>query len=705
MITHLLFSNRLFPFIGLMILFAPSHLYAQMSIQEVQKIIENGNETNLVRENSQMMQEGFFFTANLIVDKLLEINSESYNYNYRKGFILIELKKDYAAALPYLKKAITQISENYDAYNSRENKAPIDAIFHLASCYHATLEITLAKKYYKEFKKLSKTKSPLVSLADLRLIQCENAQEAMSKPLNLKLKNLGATINSANTEHSPAISVDGNALYFTSRRPWENNLSEPFRDVFLYEYPEDIYVSYLDFDSQWQEPLRLDFCKQDENEANNVLSDDERRLYIYNDISGGGDIYFSDYYKNKFNDIEFINDMTINTPYWETHCTVSSDYQTLYFVSNKPGGYGGKDIYMCTRLENNTWSKPENLGPNINGPYDEDSPFISSDNKTLYFASNGDKSIGGFDILISQLNTKNDAWGPAKNMGYPFNSVQDDIFYTTTLKGDKGYFSSQREGGFGSMDVYEVSTDFLPAKNIALFKGKVATNDNSELPLDYVMELECLDCKEENTIKKVMPRLRDGAFTATLEPCKTYSVTYKTKNDENVLYREQIKTKCDLAYQEIEKQIVLDIPNKKITFLQTNQELEPVEVATFKNIEFVHYFDYNKNKLHVKKGKLKDFINELEVQLKEGRNDITLNVYSSASTVPTRKFENNLQLAEIRAENIKYDLMTYFENIPSLKGKVNVVIVHAIVDGPEYIADGKNTTKYKPFQFVKLKTE
>lgn len=119
----------------------------------------------------------------------------------------------------------------------------------------------------------------------------------------------------------------------------------------------------------------------------------------------------------------------------------------------------------------------------------------------------------------------------------------------------------------------------------------------------------------------------------------------------------------------------------------------------------MHYFDYNKNKLSIDKGNLKRFVKDVENQLKEGRTNITINIYSSASHVPTKTYETNEKLTQIRAENMKYDLTTHFEGKDEFKGKVNVVIVSAIVDGPEYIQDAAKTDKYRPYQFVGLKTE
>jgi hypothetical protein len=172
------------------------------------------------------------------------------------------------------------------------------------------------------------------------------------------------------------------------------------------------------------------------------------------------------------------------------------------------------------------------------------------------------------------------------------------------------------------------------------------------------------------------------------------------------MYEEVFTTKCDEAYQEIYRELLLDVPTRTISVPKdTIKEIDTVTVIAYKNVEFMHYFDYNKNKLSTAKGDLKIFVKDVEKQLNEGRKSVTINVYSSASRVPTKNFESNEKLATIRAENMKYDLQNYFESNPAFKGKVNVVIVTAIVDGPEYTNDAKNKPKYKPYQFVGLKTE
>lgn len=673
----------------------------------VRQIAETENEATLVKEASAFMQEGYLYFSEILVDKLLEYNAESPNYNYRKGFLMLKIRKDYLGAKKYLEKAILDVDPNYDAYSPREKRAPTDAFYHLGKCYHLDEDVTKAHEMYSKFMEVSKSSSELVPVAKMNLQQCNVARYAMNNPKDVYLKNIGPVINTSDPEYSPVISLDGGSLYFTSRRPWPNKETESMRDPAINQYPEDIYVSYLNFeDSTWTTPEKLEFCQPRRNEATIAISSDERKIYVYMDSTGFGDIYYTDFFHAKFNKIEAMTIPKLNTEHWETHSMMTHDQKSLYFVSDRPGGYGGRDIYVVHRKENGSWSEPMNLGPKINGPFDEDSPFISIDNKTLYYATNGEKSMGGFDIMRSDLQSDG-SWSEGMNLGYPINSTNDDAFYTTTIDGRRGYMTSFRAGGHGEKDIYEIYNDYLGVKDLAVLKGVVKTVDDKPIPEDFAInvKLVCVDCDESANNKLVYPRLRDGIFMTGLEPCKTYRLEYKNVTDELEMGNESFTTLCDTAYQEIYKELLLDVDKKMIIFPEDTLELDTVAVSSFNNLEFMHYFAYNKNKLNVKRGKLKQFVKDVEDQLDGGREEITINVYSSASHVPTKTYDTNEKLTKLRAENMKYDLIQHFENDEKYKGRVNVVIVTAIVQGPEYTDDYRDKEKYFPYQYVGLKTE
>lgn len=681
-----------------------SNSMAQLTEYEVRQIAAGGNEAEIVMQTSTLTQEGFLYYALILAEKLVEINPQSANYNYRKGFLLLEVHKNYEDAIPHFEKAILDIDNNYDMYSHKETSAPPDAFFHLASCYHLNEDIVKAIETYQKFKIVSNKKSELLPVADLRIIQCEEAIKQMNAPVSVYLKNIGPVINTDYPEYSPVISLDGSSLYFTSRRPWENGETDIYRDIRIYQFPEDVYVSYVGLDSVWSEPQRLSFCEPKRNEASISMSSDERKIYLYEDTTGNGDIYYTDFYHAKFQEIELLELNDINTDNWETHCMMAHNNKSFYFVSDRSGGFGGRDIYVIHKKANGKWTSPKNLGPGINSKYDEDAPFIAIDNRTLYFATNGEKSIGGFDIMKSTLN-EDSTWAEGVNMGYPFNSTNDDIFYTTTVDGRRGYMTSYRKDGHGEKDIYEIYNDYLGIKDVAILKGVIKTVDDKPIPEDFAINvrLVCLDCAQEN--KLVYPRLRDGVFMTGLEPCKTYKLEYLNLTDTVMIHEDGFTTYCDTPYQEIYKELLLDVDLRKIIIPQDTLVLDTVIVQTFKNLEFIHYFEYNKNKLDVRKGKLKDFVKEVEQQLKDGRPNITINIYSSASHVPTKTYETNENLTRIRAENMKYDLIDYFQKDENFKNKVNVVIVSTIVQGPEYIKDAVNKEKYFPYQYVGLKTE
>jgi len=678
--------------------------FGQSIDNEITKIIANGNESQLLKESSKYIQNEYYFHANKLVDKLLEKNNASSNYNYRKGFLLTKINNQFSEAIPYFEKAKEHVSLNFDVFSANEKNAPIELYYYLATCYHKKFELEKAKEFYSKFISLAKDKSELKELSKLKLMQCEYASTQNEMNASIKIKNMGNTINSEFPEYTPVISLDGTSLYFTARKKWKKNeqTTDPSTNLPF----EDIYVSYMNIDSIWSKPEKLSFCLPNRNEASVSISSDERQLYLYQDTTGNGDIYSTEINSKKKNKIDIVAIKGLNTEFWETHCYFSQDKNLLFFSSDRPGGFGGRDLYFMRKNSPNEWTIPENMGPNINSKYDEDAPFLSADNKTLYYASNGPKSMGGFDILTSE--NENGNWSVSKNMGTPVNSSNDEIYYTSTYDGSRGFFTSDRPNGFGEKDIYEIINTSIPSKKTILFEGHIKTADNSSLPNDLFLELDfkCEGCDEVEKNQKIYPRLRDGLIFFGLKPDKTYEMTYTKDDGSSDLFGESITTSSLNDNEKIVRNFIYDPKTKTIRLIKDSiKEIKEVVISTFKNLEFLHYFEYNKNKITTRRGDLKKFLKEIIEQLEKGRNTITVNIYSSASTVPTKAYQSNEELTKMRAENLKYDLITYFEENPAYKGRVNIVITSAIVDGPPYDADADKLEKYTPYQFVGLKTE
>ena len=312
--------------------------------------------------------------------------------------------------------------------------------------------------------------------------------------------------------------------------------------------------------------------------------------------------------------------------------------------------------------------------------------------------------MGGFDIFISVID-ENQNWSTPINLGYPLNTTGDDIFYTTTVDGLTGFMTSDRKGSVGEKDIYEIHNDYLGVKNIAVLQGRIKTVNDVNLPEDVSILVKCLNCGNP-VDKKIIPRLRDGVFFSSLEPCRDYELVYS--RGEKEFHTDRFSTNCDKSYEEVYREILLDVdnmtviePKDTIAVVQT----DPVRVQEFENLTFKHTFSYNVNKLNIRKGQLKEFINDLEDQVKDGRTKIVVTINSSASKVPTKTFESNEKLAQLRAENVKYDLEYMLDKNPELKNNVILLISNVSVGGPEYSGDSKNKSKYEPFQYVELTTE
>lgn len=678
------------------------NLFSQRTESELKSFIESSSEAELVKESTFLMMEGYYYDAEKVIDKLITLKPESSNYNYRKGYVVLFSRKDYKASIPFLKKAIVSVSKSFDIYSANEKSAPVDAIYYLATSYHALEQIDNAKKEYNSFIEKTDKKSDLIPEAKLRLQQCDIAAKLIGEPnKGVAVQNVGNIVNSTFPEYSAVVALDGSALFYTSRKPWGGDTSQPYFDRKSYLYTEDIYVSYIDENEQWQKPERISFCNPESNEATVAVNAAERRIYTYKDETGNGDIYYSDFSGNKFNSAKIFDVKDVNTSSWEPHLMISSDGKTMYFVSNRPGGYGGRDIYEMKRQSNGSWGEPKNMGPTINSAYDEDSPFVSVDGKYLYYSTNGPKSMGGFDILYSRK-TGEDQWSESVNIGYPINSCGDDLYYTTTVDGYLGFFTSFRQDGLGEKDIYQVVNNYLGVENISFLKVKIKTVDNLPIPEDLRIVLKCRDCddKKENI---VFPRLRDGLVITSMEPCKTYDVSYQLGADQKEIHHEVIKTECGLAYQEIDREYLVDLKKRKIVTVEKVDTEVPV--LANKQLEMINFFKYNDNKLFLQSREFKKFMSDLEEQLKASTGNLTIKIYSSASQVPTRKYKDNQELANLRAENMKYDVVTHLQKKTNFSNRVNVVIVESSVNGPTYEHDGKNKEKYAPFQFVKLKTE
>jgi hypothetical protein len=501
-----------------------------------------------------LMFDNVYSEALFVWEYMLVENPTNANLLYKAGMCNIHLNQE-TKALPFFEKAQYSVVKNYNPFSSLEKNAPPELFYYLAKSSHVKGKVDTAFEQYDYFLKNVKKKHSQYNHGVLGLTQCKNAKEMMANPKPYIIRSIGPVVNTASAEYSPVITIDGSALFFTSKRMRPDSSNSRSINIKNGKHFEDIYVSYRGMDGKWTKPNYLGFCDPRKNNASISVSPDGQTVFVYQDINGG-DVYISELEDTSFLSIKPFPAKEINTASWETHATISPDGHYVYFVSDREGGLGGKDIYRIKKMPDGSWSKAYNLGPPINTEFDEDAPFLGADNNTMYYSSNGPHSMGGYDIFVSQMDEA-DVWSEPENMGYPLNSFDDDIFYTTTADGLTGFYSSDKLNGEGDKDIYIVETENSYIKNVAIFTGFIFTQDHSMIPKGITIHVT--DLTDATSTKVYRPRRRDGGYVLNLKPCHTYQIDYKLDGEN--FYDTELYVPCNSSYQEIKHELLLDLIN------------------------------------------------------------------------------------------------------------------------------------------------
>ncbi len=372
--------------------------------------------------------------------QLYEKFPDNSNLAYCAGICYLNIPGKKNLAVKYLEAATKNMSAEHKEGTLTQTAAPYDALFFLATAYRINCRFGDAKE---TFEKYLGTLSPddhvnqNFTRHEIRI--CDTAKDLINEPVRFSEENMGEVFNDEKSNFNPVISSNGKAFAFM--------VSMKFYDAVMFSKLVN---------GKWSVPENITPELQSDGDFYiSCLSSDGSTLLLSRDDSYNSDIYFSTLKGDSWSKCLRLN-KNINTKYWESHGFISEDGSELVFASDRPGGNGGLDIYISRKV-NGDWGQAVNLGPVINTEFNEDRPFLINNGKTLFFSSQGHENIGGYDLFRSDLQADG-TWSKPKNLGYPLNTPDDDIFFMPADSGRSGYRALMKEGeGYGKEDIYKVT--------------------------------------------------------------------------------------------------------------------------------------------------------------------------------------------------------------------------------------------------------
>jgi tetratricopeptide (TPR) repeat protein len=372
--------------------------------------------------------------------QLYEKLPDNTNLAYCIGVCYLNTPTKKNLSVNYLETASKNMSAKHKEGSINQTAAPYDALFELGNAYRINFKFDMAKETFEKYlETLLPDDHVNIDFIKHQIEVCDMAKDLITKPVAYTEENVGGLFNDEKDNFNPLISADGKTFAYM--------VSLKFYDAVMF--------SRL-INGKWTPPLNITPELQSDGDFYiSCLSADGKLLFLSKDDNETSDIYVSSFDGSHWSKTIKLN-KNINTKYWESHAFLSEDGNQIVFASDRPGGFGGLDLYL-SRKTNGDWGPAVNLGPEINTEFNEDRPFLINNGKTLFFSSQGHENIGGYDLFRSDLQT-NGLWSNPKNLGYPLNTPDDDIFFMPVGDGKSGYYSKVKEsGGYGKQDIYKIT--------------------------------------------------------------------------------------------------------------------------------------------------------------------------------------------------------------------------------------------------------
>ena len=435
-------------------------------------------------------------------EELLRVDSLHYEYNLFAGYAYLNSHIDYSKSVLHFQRA--QRNPKADPYIS----------FYLGKalmlCYRFDEAIEAFETFARKNLRLDKTDFPPEHYIEM----CRNAKLLIEMRGNVTIENAGPNINSEFPDYNAFINGDENVLYFTSKQTQNGGT---VLDNDGYKLP-DVYFSER-VNGSWTKAKKLS------NPVNSALveevvglsSDGQQLVLYFNNDKGFDDIFISQKDKKMFGRPEMLN-TAVNSEFAEEAAAISPDGNWLFFASDRPGGYGGMDIYYSRKLPNGDWSSPKNAGPNINTEYNESYPYLAPDGTTFFFSSQGHNSMGGYDLFRTTWQAEDRFFAVPENLAFPINTPDDNKTISVTKSGRYAYIADFRTNSTGDYDIYKVTFQDVPAP-YCVVKGQIEGRDSTEVMTELTRyRVEIRQAGDKSRVGTYRPNTHSGIFTFVLQP-------------------------------------------------------------------------------------------------------------------------------------------------------------------------------------------
>ncbi|MDR1848145.1 MAG: OmpA family protein [Bacteroidales bacterium] len=436
------------------------------------------------------------------------------------------------AEIYYVRQDTTMARTSYEKFLVNDSNNDLSARIRLTKLYFAThnwdkvkqqTDLISAKLNDNKLKSKIKQRKKITEDLEFILKNMDFQKDCLEHPKPFVPQNMGIAVNSSAGEYLPTMTADERTMLITCL------IADSSGDFMRGQ--EDFYITEFE-NGEWQPKTRIPYpLNTEENEGAGCISPDGRFIYFTKcnspDGFGSCDIYVSERIGKRWTYPKNLGS-NVNSQYWDTQPSIASDGKTLYFVSNRPGGFGKSDIYVTRKRRDGTWTKARNLGEPINTAGDEVSPFIHPSNTTLYFASDSHLTMGGLDILYSRL--QRGKFSKPENLGCPINTNADEFGLIVTPSGTHAIYSSDMAGGFGSKDLYifELYPEAQPIP-VTYIKGRVLSKATNQ-PLEAELQIKDLSSDSANIIAATVSDASDGSYLLCLPLGADYALSVTAKD-------------------------------------------------------------------------------------------------------------------------------------------------------------------------------